>query len=841
MKLSVLYLLLIVVSLLPNLTLATVISADPTTYRGLLETIQPGDTLQLAAGVYTLGLPISNRHGTSEQPIIISGPETGAPAVLSGNAARNTVQIDSSSYIILRYLTMDGLEIPYVDAINSRGITHHITLEHLRIINHGGSYQPDTDHQLTVGIATRGPAWDWTIRSNVIIGAGTGIYLGNWQGRGWAFVGGLIEHNIILDTLGYNIQIKQMLNRYDSNDNSVPGMPVTDRRTVIRHNVFSKLNNASSSGTWARPNLLVGHWPLTGPGSNDVYEIYGNLFYDNPTEALFQGEGNVALYDNLLVNHSGNAVHIQQHNHKPRMIRVFHNSLVASGIGIRVRDVDLAYSQLVTGNAVFAGTPFSLDVQVQELSNISDTFNSAESYLRTPFGIPGSATLDLYPIAGGSLSGLPIDDSLLQLFNDWNIDFNGNQRQQEFRGAYADEGLNPGWQLALTIKPEAYTASQGAPDIIEEPGSLTVIEGEAASFGVRAGGSSSIQYQWFRNGEAISGATGIEYTVATVLVDDGAVYHCEVSNTLGGDVSNDAILTVLPDTTAPLIIGAVLRGSDAVDIQFNEAVTELSAEEITNYQIDQGIQVLGAALSSDMQTVRLQTDTLIPGNTYTITVSDIRDTSSNANEIVPASNVSIILEPNIDLDNGLLPAGWVPLTVSRWSVVMESGNNALFLNTTDYPPLSGNRLGEYIISPDSYSDFSLNVKAKTDESSGNANADYALVFGYQDGDNYYYMLFNRTQSNTQLFKVVEGTREVLATAAASWLSDNEYHELEIRRASDNIEVRFDDSIVLQVTDNTLVVGKLGLGSYNDSAYFDDIRISVSSNAIPDVLFTNDFE
>ena len=52
----------------------------------------------------------------------------------------------------------------------------------------------------------------------------------------------------------------------------------------------------------ARPSLLVGHFPLTGAGRNDVYEIYGNFFWQNPTEALFQGEGNIALYDNVFVN-----------------------------------------------------------------------------------------------------------------------------------------------------------------------------------------------------------------------------------------------------------------------------------------------------------------------------------------------------------------------------------------------------------------------------------------------------------------------------------------------------------------------------------------------------------
>ncbi|VAX08840.1 hypothetical protein MNBD_ALPHA03-112, partial [hydrothermal vent metagenome] len=525
---------------------------------------------------------------------------------------------------------------------------------------------------------------------------------------------------------------------------SVPGMPSVDLGGSRSHNVFSKANNASTSGTWARPNLLVGHWPLTGAGSNDIYEIYGNFIYSNPAEALFQGEGNIALYDNVLVNHSGSAVHIQPHNHKPRTIRVFHNSVVATGTGIRVSGVDVEYDQLVSGNAVFAATPFSLHAQVQQVDNVSDTFNAASNYLTTPFGNPELGTLDIYPVSASTLDGTAIDSSLLQLFNDWNVDFNGDQRLQGFRGAYADEGLNSGWQLALTIKPETYTASGGAADIFEGPVSQEVREGEMASFAVRASGINPIQYQWFRNDEAISGAISSGYTIDTVLIDDdGAEYHCEVSNSVGNDISSDAVLTVLPDTDAPLITGAVVRSLNEVDIQFSKAVTSSSAQTVTNYQIDQGVEIFSATLNADNRTVHLITNSLETNNTYTITINNVQDTTSNLNEISPGSSVSVVLEANIDLTNGLLPLEWIPLTASRWSVVADAGNNALFLNTSDYPPLSGSRLGEYILSPDSYGDFTLTVEAKTNESSGNANADYALVFGFVDENNYYYMLFNR--------------------------------------------------------------------------------------------------
>ena len=85
-----------------------------------------------------------------------------------------------------------------------------------------------------------------------------------------------------MDTIGYNMQIKHQNPRPTN-----IGMPTGPSKTIIRHNVFSKADN--SIGSSPRPNLLVGHFPLSGPGVDDVYEIYGNFFYQNPTEALFSG------------------------------------------------------------------------------------------------------------------------------------------------------------------------------------------------------------------------------------------------------------------------------------------------------------------------------------------------------------------------------------------------------------------------------------------------------------------------------------------------------------------------------------------------------------------------
>lgn len=411
---------------------------NPSNYLSLLRNLQAGDTLRLEAGGYdnpstVPGLPIFGLHGTASQPITITGPESGPRPVLYGRSTHNTVRFDDASYVVVRNIDIDGRDLGGA-GVAAQGVAHHITLSGLVIRGVGSNQQ-------VVGISTNGsPVWNWTIRGNTIIGAGTGMYLGHPAGSN-PFVAGLIEHNLIRDTIGYNIEIKHQVGRP-----AIAGIPAGPSSTIIRHNVFHKSAN-SSTGSFARPNLLVGHFPRTGVGSDDVYEIYGNFFYQNPTEALFQGEGNVVFHHNLLVNDSGPAVAIQPHNDVPRTIRVFSNTVIARDRGISVTGGDPAYQQKVIGNAVFAGTPISA---ADQAGNITDSYANAGQYVNNATGALGS--LDLYPRAG-KLRGAALDDGSFSAYTAANLDFDGRPVDLAFRGAYAGEGTNPAWVPRLEIKP----------------------------------------------------------------------------------------------------------------------------------------------------------------------------------------------------------------------------------------------------------------------------------------------------------------------------------------------------------------------------------------------------
>lgn len=86
---------------------------------------------------------------------------------------------------------------------------------------------------------------------------------------------------------------------------------------------------------------------------------------------------------------------------------------------------------------------------------------------------------------------------------------------------------------------------QPAPPLVSAPLDGAVVVGSGLTFQVTANGSSPIFYQWYRNGAAISGATGASYTLASpALTDDGAQFSCVVANYGGSTTSAVATLRV---------------------------------------------------------------------------------------------------------------------------------------------------------------------------------------------------------------------------------------------------------------------------------------------------------
>jgi hypothetical protein len=422
---------------LPAAVSAETYSATPADYQEQVNQLAPGDTLELAAGTYTDGLSIRGKNGTKDAWITIRGPSEGAPAVFVAKAGRNTIELRNSSYVALQRLKVDGRHkaglfgLSAKDGASNR--VHHIRVEDCTFVAHDGS-------QNTCAISTKTPTWGWEIRRNVIRNAGTGMYLGNSDGT-QPFIGGLIENNLVVDPLGYCIQVKYQKPRPDH-----PGIPAGVSQTLIRHNVLIKNNKKGPSG--ARPNLLVGGFPRRGPGKDDLYQIYGNLIVNNPFDALIQASGRVVIHDNILVGATNTALVLRNHDLPLDYARVYSNTIYGGSKGISVGNSP-AVSQVV-GNLIFAKAGISGTI-ADKRANIVASISEAGSYVVAPSFELGK--MNFYPLPG-TCEGPPIDPSVMQDDPDFDRDFDGQSKGDwTFRGAYAtsDEG-EPRWALARARK-----------------------------------------------------------------------------------------------------------------------------------------------------------------------------------------------------------------------------------------------------------------------------------------------------------------------------------------------------------------------------------------------------
>jgi hypothetical protein len=131
---------------------------------------------------------------------------------------------------------------------------------------------------------------------------------------------------------------------------------------------------------------------------------------------------------------------------------VYNNTIYTVGKGIYFGNRALI-DDSVTGNLIFALTPVSGAIMRQS-NNITEAVLNAPKYVRSPSFTGGPK--DFYPLKG-KCQGPPLDLSDFHSNTDYTLDFNGASKVQAkgasvFRGAYAGEEANPGWELQEGIK-----------------------------------------------------------------------------------------------------------------------------------------------------------------------------------------------------------------------------------------------------------------------------------------------------------------------------------------------------------------------------------------------------
>ena len=106
-------------------------------------------------------------------------------------------------------------------------------------------------------------------------------------------------------------------------------------------------------------------------------------------------------------------------------------------------------------------------------------------------------------------------------------------------------------------------APKMAPLILSQPESMAVEPGQAAIFHVKVAAVPESDYQWFKNGETIKGATSSSLVLENTDISDAGSYTVRVKNDSGRAASDRAVLTMRETQgDIPFLSTGRINGSD---------------------------------------------------------------------------------------------------------------------------------------------------------------------------------------------------------------------------------------------------------------------------------------
>jgi hypothetical protein len=242
-------------------------------------------------------------------------------------------------------------------------------------------------------------------------------------------------------------------------------------------------------------------------------------------------------------------------------------------------------------------------------------------------------------------------------------------------GATIEEPLPSNSSLGTRLVP--CRGVDDPPGVYQQPTNLTIVEGLNAVFSLLVTNQNLVGYQWYANGNSIPGPNGTQpiCTVSNVTVsqNNGQVYSCIVSNSLGTTTSATARLNVIADTTPPTVVRVLNVGTTNIQVVYSKPVEALSATNAANYALTDGVPITAGSLTSDNLSVILKSGALVYGSNYTLVVNNVRDRATVPNTIAPNTSVQFQATVLASQDIGAPP---VPSTVTF------VGNNALNITTT---------------------------------------------------------------------------------------------------------------------------------------------------------------
>lgn len=187
----------------------------------------------------------------------------------------------------------------------------------------------------------------------------------------------------------------------------------------------------------------------------------------------------------------------------------------------------------------------------------------------------------------------------------------------------------------------------------------------------------------------------------------------------------------------------------------------------------------------------------------------------------------LLYEANFAVD----AARWTPTDPKAWKVTEEDGTHVYALSgSSDYEPKVRSPKNISLLNDIEVTDFILEAKIKqTGREYG--HRDGCVFFGYEGPSHFYYahIATKADEHANSIFLVNDAPRVSIAkerTDGTDW--GTTYHTVRIVRKAESgsIQVFFDnmDKPIMTAEDKTFLAGKVGFGSFDDTANFKDVRL-----------------
>lgn len=175
---------------------------------------------------------------------------------------------------------------------------------------------------------------------------------------------------------------------------------------------------------------------------------------------------------------------------------------------------------------------------------------------------------------------------------------------------------------------------------------------------------------------------------------------------------------------------------------------------------------------------------------------------------------------------------WEPTDPKAWKVI-EADKNHVFSQhqkRSKYDPPHRSPYNIALLKDVVVGDFTLTAKVRS-TIPDYGHRDACLFFGYQDPAHFYYVHLGKKADDhaNQIFIVNEAPRTKISTKSTpgtNW--DDEWHNVKIERntKSGEIAIYFDDmeNPVMTATDKHFVFGRVGVGSFDDTTEWDDVKL-----------------